>query len=897
MQGDILPMTTLHVQKGIQFHPELYSGQDRSGWFKALGEELAARKLTVTLAPGLEIRSADDAVKLYQRYKQDPAALGTAISLPAGTTLENYFSDLVQALDDTVKQTTDLRDTKLDFGPSSEMSKALGLDSKARYASGSTRFGAAPAGQAFSVLGIQLSRNAPPPDPLAGQLYMDATTFAGMPAHTWSREGVEMEQVYGISGVDPHALLDALRATNRKGRTAFQRLRKPEICEAFSLGYSGVDLEDMKWDADAHRMRETNPLVSLTIESGRYDVDPGDGKREISVGTDKMDDTYYDTKDYALYRNDHVVRARARWDTDTEIRRLLVGVKTNTTVDENGIKQCDKDDIRNDSASPEDIQNLDAAVRTGHTHWGGRDAPISVLKSVYEAMDAKGVLQDVGPHKGVLQLEPQLHMRSVRSRYHLNETGLSALQMHYKQTSARLQVVLDSVAAAKGRATGADLKKLEALEKDARALMDGAGVAALAEKELKALDPAMTVNADTIKALMPDLSRSGWGGGGTANTQDTVDKKRVVADALSRAFHDVGGRVNDMRELLAGSQGSSQDRPEMIRAFVISQDKTLLNKQTMDVFVARHQQMLAKPEAELQKDVDAFNAFGAAQKQEGNRDFRDYEPMDLAAFRAVGPYMQEDALKTTSRMLESAGSTAQALWFDEARAFYVPRSTRNTGNFLIDTTDMTEFLKHTDWEAIPQDQRTPAHDIARDKVFHATLVNETQIELGLEKPYLERIGSLKKDIRTDVASLAMKWLDAQQPTSVAGGDYAAAVAALLQSDPARRDEALGAFNAFIKAQSSSLAPVTAESLGAVEAELFTPVNRDKAVRTDPASESALAGAEFVFQQYLSVQEEIVKAKGKRVLDVLEDAGLQGAQWGRRDESKGDTGLKILAGIP
>ena len=132
-----------------------------------------------------------------------------------------------------------------------------------------------------------------------------------------------------------------------------------------------------------------------------------------------MDDVYYATKDFGLLDADLFVRGRARWDTDTQIRRLLVAVKGNTTVDESGLKHAAKVDVRTDSATAEDIANLDRDVRVGSSRWSG---PLSPLKGVYDTLNEKGVLPDIGGRTGVLMLEPKVHIRSVRNRYRLNES-------------------------------------------------------------------------------------------------------------------------------------------------------------------------------------------------------------------------------------------------------------------------------------------------------------------------------------------------------------------------------------------------------------------------------------------------------------------------------------------
>jgi len=84
-----------------------------------------------------------------------------------------------------------------------------------------------------------------------------------------------------------------------------------------------------------------------------------------------MDDVYYDTADYKLLDNDMALRARARWDSPTEIRRLLVGAKFGSGIDEWGLKRAAKIDVRNDGASAEDIAGLDNATRSGFHNWDG----------------------------------------------------------------------------------------------------------------------------------------------------------------------------------------------------------------------------------------------------------------------------------------------------------------------------------------------------------------------------------------------------------------------------------------------------------------------------------------------------------------------------------------------
>lgn len=918
-------MPRVHVERGVQFKSDLFKANDRTAWFTEVGKELEKRKLTITLAPGVTVANATQLADIIKQYNTDKAGLQAKLNLPAGTTLANYVQDLVQALDDVVKDTSDVTDKMIDMGATSDYSKLLGLDSSSRYASGSTAIGKAKVDAVHTPGGIEVSRTkgvagttpvTPPvtpavPDPLEGQLYIDSKTFAGMPAYSWNRNGVELEQVSGVSGVDGKDLLKALRQTNNAGRSTFQRLRKPEMSEAYTIGYSGVGLDDMKWDGDSHRQREKNKFVSLTIESGRYEAPPPaagsttpatPAPREISVGTDKMDDTYYDTKDFALMDADFSVRGRARWDTDTEIRRILVAVKSNTTIDEFGMKRNGKVDVRNDGASAAEIANLDKDIRTGMSSWNGSTSPFSPLKGVYDAVNKNGALPDIGPHTDVLQLEPKVHMRSVRSRYHLNETSLQAMQDFYAKTTAKLDHGIALATAVQPKVTGADKKTVDDLLAAANGIKDGSAIARLAEAELKKIDPAMTVDAASVKALMPDGSAQSWNR--PTYDQATIDKRKVVAEALDTAYHAYAQQLDGARRIITESQDRTfENHPPLVMAWMKSTDPALINKKTYDPILARFETIAAKTPADRAVDLKAFNDYGAAQKAANVRDFRNFTPLTDEQFLAIKPQVLTEVVRVEQRQLEAAGSMAKGLWYEDARNFYVPGAGRNTGNFIIDTTDMTEYVKHADWEAIPADKRTPANLLPEDKVFHVSLVNETQIELGEEKAYIDRLSELGGKINDDRASLAMKWFDA---TGRPGVDktkpetYAAAFKALMDQPAAARDADLVKLNDFLKDQKSGLAPFKAkeaQALVAPDYAGFTAANRDKPVRTTNETERQLDGARFIFEQILDVQKAVVASKEDRVRNQLENAGLRNFEWKQTDSSKGMTALKMVRDNP
>jgi hypothetical protein len=107
-------------------------------------------------------------------------------------------------------------------------------------------------------------------------------------------------------------------------------------------------------------------------------------------------------------------------------------------------------------------------------------------------------------------------------------------------------------------------------------------------------------------------------------------------------------------------------------------------------------------------------------------------------------------------MIATAGIAARQLWFDQARILYVPGSSRAFSNFMIDTTDFTEMLSNEEWLSIPDAERSFAQPLPATKVFHTVLVNELQIELGMEAAYVARLKDLTDKVAANPNDAALK---------------------------------------------------------------------------------------------------------------------------------------------
>lgn len=724
---------------------------------------------------------------------------------------------------------------------------------------------------------------------LANRVFIDDKTFANVPNDGWARDAVELEGAMTPTCVEGPKLLELLRA-ERGGRTTYQRLRRPEMMEAFTIGYG---LDEMPWDGDSHRLREASPNVFLTIESGRFDPDPATGRRRLSVGTDIMDDVYYDTPEFTLLDNAMSLRGRARWDSPTEVRRLLIGAKLGNRIDEFGLKNTAKIDIRNDSSTAADLAGLDEAVRSGFHNWESSRESAKPVRELYTRLAAMGKLPDVGTHENVLLLEPKAYLRSVRSRYHLNEANLRDVQALYTRGGAEhVAALLAQIKTTRdaGAIPAARAAEVAAFEAKLAGITDRTLIAERASAALKKLDPAMDVTAATIANLMP-------GSTGTPATKADIAKRKAVADAVNALYHETARELDDVRRVITASEDQALEN-DVARfvGFLKSEKPAELGRiTTVDPFEKIYQTIAALPEAQRAARLDAYNAYAEAQKAAGNRDFRTYTKLDAGTFTALGPQIANEKLRVWSRQMEAAGTAANGLWFDQAREVYVPSSNRATGNFLIDTMDMTEMYSPESWASIPATERTAGSTLPAAKAFNTVLVNELQIELGQEKDYLDRLNELTGTIEKDRASLFMRWATASNSaaTNDAAG-YRALHDSLKKKTDAELKATVDAINALRTAEGSAIDPITAADLKALDKAILVQETRDRAIRKNRDVEENLAGAQFVFGQYRDQLKFLSNAKGEAVLRRLRDAGGPACmEWKDIEMSKGDRALKIL----
>jgi len=570
--------------------------------------------------------------------------------------------------------------------------------------------------------------------------FIDDHTFTGQTGG-WARDNQEVESVLGIQGTTGQKLRALLLDTNSDGKTLYDRLRKNHLMEAFTYGYP---IDEIPWDSKTQNAREEMPLVALTIESGRFEVDPDSGAREISLGTDLMDDTYYDTHAYSLLGNQIELRGRARWDDPTTVRRILIAAKFGTEIDAEGNKSTAKVDIRNDGASSTEIAALDTDVRRGKTSWNGSDTEAVPVRGIYEQLKEKNVLLDIGAHKGVLLLEPAAHLRSTRSRYHMNEASVSSIRSLFANGATRIQNALNVLARARtaGIIPAGDLAAVNAMETMARGILDKS----LLASRINAVAPGLGVTASNLQ--LPDAFSA-------PSSDADLEKQRVISEVVSTVYHEFADALDDTdRAITNAADESFDDYVDMFRAWRVSLDKSMARKTTYDNFLASYRSLSTA--ANRSNAIAGFNTYGAAQKAAGNDDFKKFSPLDSAGWDNLGGHIEKQTLTVGEHQIETAGLAGRMLYFDSAREHWVPASNRAFSNFMIDTTDMTDMLSHEEWTSIPEADRTFTKPLPAAKVFNTTFVNELQIELGMEKAYVDRLRELDTALAADPNNATLK---------------------------------------------------------------------------------------------------------------------------------------------
>lgn len=761
--------------------------------------------------------------------------------------------------------------------------------------------------------------------------FMHSETFDLSRGAPYGRKGTEIEAAFTLKcendSVEKRKLLyEKLREDEWD---KFKEIRKCKSCTALTSGY---DIDTIPWTSSAHEIRESSPYVWLTVEgawgpAGRYSTtpdstlegtryifDPKDsrpykGKNEVSMGTDLMDDYYLDTKDYLLLDNKHTLRARKRWDSfkaedDAILRRILIACKQVNGVDpETGIKKDLKCDSRLDVRDPNNkqVKYLLANTIRGY-QYRNNDTPATF--KLYQNLKEAKVLPDVGKWKGVLLLEPRAFLRSLRSRYHLNETDTKRLVEFYQNAFSKLSWLENETELLLARK-----EELKLGQETVNALEELKGLAS-PEKVRETIvagleDEISTLDVKSLDRLITEPS---------ANDEDELAKIKLLSEKAYKVLHEIGNKIDESKEFLTLDKdwgGDNEDYLEWFKEWRISKldnkrgkdsrdsKKELPNSQqdkkrtltTYFYWYGEFNKILKDANfAELLKEL---NAFGAQEKTSENRLFRDFEEFTEENFKRLYFAFMDELIPVLGRQVEAGGTAAKGLWFETARRIYAPYSYRNTGNILIDTIDVTGMFRPKAWEGVPFEKQTNKNEPNIDEVFHATLVNEVQIELGSETGILNTLNAIKY-IRALFA-----WQDEKLGSPVETSVILDLVYKWQRIWKDKEfDKTVKSFNEFLekKGELDSLSFQSFRNLN-LDSNLRLR-NRHKLDRVDllKSLEQQYKGVKWMFDQYLGVLPMIARFKQDGIAEVMEDIGggletckeMEAAEY-----SKGETALRKL----
>ena len=500
------------------------------------------------------------------------------------------------------------------------------------------------------------------------------------------RHGQEIEATWELvcpTSINPRTFFKLLSDNEWR---LFRNLRGCTRCIALSVGRTGGgnwSPNDLSWSERAHTYRESFPFVWLTVIEQDIQTNRR-GRRRINFGTDLFDDTYFDTAGLHLLNNNWVLRARRRWGRWRQkdpadptrrrpltpfLRRIMIASKKRLPPDALGLRRAEKFDIQRGRPGslarplgrrrPPNFARVEDETRAGLSAWQGEPLrSIGPVRRIYEDLRNSGVLPTDPILGSVMALDPQMFVRTLRSRYQYREAQLrhivavrtSGLQV-LRQFEAGVQQVLNQLSG-QAQVDARDFLRLAAGIRDLSLVANSARVA------LNNINPNIRVSVRTIQTLLPGVRSR------RVRSVDRANQEKVVAETWRKLLKNAASMLESNGERLA-------------RAAQI-------------------------------------------------------------------PNQDNSTVRQRIRQIEAAGTSAMGIWFRRARNFFVPASRINDGrDFLIDTLDASGFFLPSAWDGIRSEDRDNRQHPDVTQLFHASVVNEVQIELEREQPFLQRIERLR----------------------------------------------------------------------------------------------------------------------------------------------------------
>lgn len=598
------------------------------------------------------------------------------------------------------------------------------------------------------------------------------------------RKGVEIEVTKRLSCSDedytPLDLYEILRGGYDDAYAFFRDLNTCKRCESFATSFP---FNEVPWDEESHRLREQFPYIWLSIEEKRF-APLRDGKRTLIQGRDLMDDFYFDTDDFIAFDQGYTIRGRRRWQNwspfaDPSIQRLLVAFKqtkginpqTNEPVGidpETGLKTARKVDDRTRANKPPSIEHAAGIVddvRSGTAPWVKRGsdekrAPLESIARLYEDFVAKGVLPTIGKYEDVLALDAQAFVRSLRGRYHLIEIPLVRLEEIYRSAEFNLEELRDTLKDETVELGGDWKTEIDAIRNLIKDTLSGKALYDRVHEKLSEIDPKFGESEHAVSELRSyQIDRS-------KESFKKLKARKLVAEAYSELLHEIANRSRPILIATLDEDHGKLKELENVNDFWAWQNSFpaafflgLPRLQDYRVLNSVYKKITSLDQREAARDQ--FNIWVDARNKELEQYGKSerHSRMKKGEFKYLKKQLHYQKYMVQLRQVEASGTAALGLWFDIAREFFVPKSRRvdessEFDHLLIDTFDFAAIYSGYAWKDLHPTEETNQREPSIEELLTVVVVNEVQIELGKEAPFVDRIVELKKALSEEDANVS-----------------------------------------------------------------------------------------------------------------------------------------------
>lgn len=400
---------TISIARGRQFlsgdtSAQLFDAKGKAGtYLSKAGEKLASQQVSVQLeGPGGQVKLATAAD--WTKFVADHASTKAKTDAFAAS-FGISFGDFVNAVDDAAA--SDAKALTLDLRPTSELAKALSLDSvDGDYAT------KAAAGAKVNLTGDDGTTITTAE--AKGSATIGPEILNTPIGSDWERDRTEQEAWADFKVKDGSNRI--FRSTNAS--EVFTKLHKPKWDDPDAMAL--VDAFTMPMHLE---ISETKP----------------DGTAVFQDKDEMFRETYFDDRNGALGKAGASVRARVRFD-DKEpypVRRVLIQAKEGREVtgESSAVHKFEK---RFEGTWSADEMKAQELLKTGKDTDG--TSPLKVAQMLYKLAKDKGTL----PDDGNLRLEPKHIVLQKRRRSHMVFENVSAV----KATRADVQKEIDTRTAA-----------------------------------------------------------------------------------------------------------------------------------------------------------------------------------------------------------------------------------------------------------------------------------------------------------------------------------------------------------------------------------------------------------------------------------------------------------------